>query len=44
MSQIDMLIVEITADLIITFVLTTDYAKSKNRNNIGEKEPFLRYV
>ena len=44
MSQIDMLIVEITADLIITFVLTTDYVKNKSRIGVGEKEPLLRYV
>jgi hypothetical protein len=41
MSQIDMLMVEITADLIITFVLTTDYVKSKNKITIDEKEPLL---
>jgi hypothetical protein len=44
MSQIDMLIVEITADLIITFFLTTDYVKSKNKIRNVEKDPLLRYV
>jgi hypothetical protein len=44
MSQIDMLFIEIAADLIITFVLTTDYVKSKSIIGIGEKEPLLRYV
>jgi hypothetical protein len=29
LSQIDMLLVEIIADLIITFFLTTDYVRSK---------------
>ena len=44
MSQIDMLFIEITADLMITFVLTTDYVKSKSKIGVGEKEPLLRYV
>ena len=39
MSQIDMLFIEITADLIITFVLTTDYVK--NKTVIEERRPLL---
>lgn len=33
MSQIDMLFVEIFADLIITFILTTHYVNSKAKRN-----------
>ena len=40
MSQIDMLFIEITADLIITFVLTTDYVK--NKTVIEERQPLLQ--
>jgi hypothetical protein len=42
MSQIDMLFIEITADLMITFVLTTSYVKNKVKT--GENVPLLRYV